>query len=149
MIAREIPILLDYLVLQVESGHTVQQSLQTSSRLFLNSDFLFKPLKEIDNSIQAGSTLAEALVNFRISLNTPVADASIQALLHTIRNGTPAGKALREQSTRLREELILTGEHFANTVSIKILIPLLFFIFPSSFLVIFSPVIVSLIGRLP
>jgi pilus assembly protein TadC len=49
----------------------------------------------------------------------------------------------------MREYLILDGEQFANTVSVKILIPLLFLIFPASFLVIFSPVIVSLSERLP
>jgi tight adherence protein C len=58
------------------------------------------------------------------------------------------GVMLREQSARLREQMILEGEKFANTASIKILIPLLFFIFPAAFLVIFSPVIVSLAGHL-
>jgi tight adherence protein C len=77
------------------------------------------------------------------------AELAITAISQAIVHGTPLGKVLRDQSTRIREHLILSGEQFANTVSVKILIPLLFFIFPACFLVIFSPVIVSFSVRLP
>lgn len=149
LITRELPLLLDYLVLQVESGHTIQQALRTASGLFLKGGPLNIGLREMDDSIQAGSSTVQALENFGKRLDTSEADIPIMAITQAIQHGTPLGKVLRAQSKRLREHLILEGEKFANTVSIKILIPLLFFIFPASFLVIFSPVIVALTGRLP
>jgi tight adherence protein C len=140
---------LDYLVLQVEAAHSVQQALRTASGLFINTSFLHKALRDMDDSMRVGSTLTEALTELKEQLDTPAADIPIQAISQAIRNGTPLGKILREQSKSMRADMILNGEHFANILSVKILIPLLFFIFPASFLVIFSPVIVSLAGRLP
>jgi tight adherence protein C len=148
-ITKELPLLLDYLVLQVESGHSIQQALRSASRLFLGSSPLHTGLLELDESMQVGCSIGQALAKFGQWLDTSEADVPIMAISQAIEHGTPLGKVLREQSKRMREYLILDGEQFANTVSVKILIPLLFFIFPASFLVIFSPVIVSLSGRLP
>ena len=149
IITRELPLLLDYLVLQVESGHSIQQALRSASGLFLSGGPLHTGLRELDESMQVGCPISQALEKFGQGLDTSEADVPIIAISQAIGHGTPLGKVLREQSKRMREYLILDGEQFANTVSVKILIPLLFFIFPASFLVIFSPVIVSLSGRLP
>jgi len=149
LITRELPLLLDYLVLQVESGHSIQQALRSASGLFLSGGPLHTGLCELDESIQVGCPIGKALGKFGQWLDTSEAEAPILAISQAIQHGTPLGMVLRAQSKRMREYLILDGEQFANTVSVKILIPLLFFIFPASFLVIFSPVIVSLSGRLP
>ena len=149
LITRELPLFLDYLVLQVESGHSIQQALRSASGLFLSGGPLHTGLHELDESMQVGCPISQALEKFGQWLDTSEADVPIMAISQAIGHGTPLGKVLREQSKRMREYLILDGEQFANTVSVKILIPLLFFIFPASFLVIFSPVIVSLSGRLP
>jgi len=149
IITKELPLLLDYLVLQVESGHSIQQALRSASGLFLIGGPLHTGLRELDESMQVGCSIGQSLGKFGQRLDSPDADVPIMAISQAIQHGTPLGKALREQSKRMRESLILDGEQFANTVSVKILIPLLFFIFPASFLVIFSPVIVSLSVRLP
>lgn len=149
LITKELPLLLDYLVLQVESGHSIQQALRSASALFLSGGPLHTGLLKLDESMQVGCSIGQALEKFGKWLDTSEADVPIMAISQAIEHGTPLGKILREQSKRMREYLILDGEQFANTVSVKILIPLLFFIFPASFLVIFSPVIVSLSVRLP
>jgi tight adherence protein C len=149
LIARELPLLLDYLVLQVESGHSIQQALRSASGLFSDGAPLHTGLLKLEEAVQVGCPTDQALETFGKWLDSPEAEAPITAISQAIAHGTPLGKVLREQSKRMREYLILDGEQFANTLSVKILIPLLFFIFPASFLVIFSPVIVSLSGRLP
>ncbi len=149
LIARELPLLLDYLVLQVESGHSIQQALRSASGLFSDGAPLRTGLIKMEKAVQVGCPTDQALETFGKWLDSPEAEAPITAISQAIAHGTPLGKVLREQSKRIREYLILDGEQFANTLSVKILIPLLFFIFPASFLVIFSPVIVSLSGRLP
>jgi len=149
LIARDLPLLLDYLALQVGSGHSIQQALRSAVNLFSSDSPLRPGLQELDDSMQVGSTIAQALEKFGRWLDNSEADAPISAISQAIQHGTPLGKVLRGQSKRMREFLILEGEQFANMLSVKILIPLLFFIFPASFLVIFSPVIVSLSGKLP
>jgi len=147
--AKELPLLLDYLVLQVESGHSIQQSIRSAPRLFPGGSQLRFRLNELDSSMQVGSPMVKALEDFGLGLDTPEAETPILAISQAIQHGTPLVKILREQSKRMTENLVLEGEQFANIISVKILIPLLFFIFPASFLVIFSPVIVSLSGMLP
>jgi len=144
LINRELPLLLDHMVLQIESGHSIQQALRSAPSLFLINSPFYSGLGELNKALVVGRSLNEALEIFRKQLNTAEAAATLSAISQAVQHGTPLSKILREQSKRMRERLILEGEQFANTLSIKILIPLLFFIFPASFLVIFSPVIVSL-----
>jgi len=149
LITKELPLLLDHLVLQVEAGHSIQQALRSAPGLFITGGPLHTGLRELDESLNVGRPIVQAMEKFGQWLGTSEAEVPIMALSQAIVHGTPLAKVLREQSKRIREHLILNGEQFANTVSVKILIPLLFFIFPASFLVIFSPVIVSFSVRLP
>ena len=149
VILKELPLLLDYLVLQIEAGHSIQQALMSASKLFTPAGPIHSGLEELNQSLQMGRPITDALENFGRRLAHRDVDISVTAVSQALRHGTPLGRILRQQSTKVREHLILEGEQFANTVSVKILIPLLFFIFPASFLVIFSPVIVSLAGRMP
>jgi tight adherence protein C len=148
-VKRDLPTLLDYLVLQVESGHALQSALRAAPSLFIPGTPLHESLTELDHLLKIGETIQNALAKTIISMNSPESEVPFQAIAGALRHGTPMGGMLREQSARLREQMILDGEQFANTASIKILVPLLFFIFPAAFLVIFSPVIISLSGQLP
>ena len=148
-IKKEIPLLLDYLVLQIEAGHSLQQALRTARPLFSENSPLNQGLREFGEHMKAGNPFPLAVEKLLESLDSPEAGAPFFALTLAVRHGTPIGAILREQAERMREHLILEGEQFANTLSVKILIPLLFFIFPASFLVILSPVIVALVGRIP
>ena len=148
-IKRDLPTLLDYLVLQVESGHALPSALRAAPSLFKPNTPLYQNLTELDHLLKIGDTIQSALAKTITSMNCPDSEVPFQAISSALRHGTPMAVMLREQSARMREQMILEGEQFANTASIKILVPLLFFIFPAAFLVIFSPVIVSLSGQLP
>lgn len=148
-IKRDLPTLLDYLVLQVESGHALPSALRAAPSLFKPNTPLWQSLTELDHLLKIGETIQNALAKTITSMNCPDSEVPFQAISSALRHGTPMAAMLREQSVRMREQMILEGEQFANTASIKILLPLLFFIFPAAFLVIFSPVIVSLSGQLP
>ncbi len=148
-IIRDFPLLLDHLVLQIESGHSIQEALRSSAELFTMTCPISSGLRQLDESMIVGRSLSEALKKFGEGLDTPETDVLLMAIIQAVQHGTPLGKILREQSKRIRENLVLEGEQFANSLSVKILIPLLFFIFPASFLVIFSPVVVALSRGLP
>jgi tight adherence protein C len=149
VICRELPLLLDFLVLQVESGHSIQQSFKLASALFPENSPLNSGLLKFEEKIRLGTSVQTALNEMADFLGTTGAATALLTISQAIKHGTPLGEVLKNQSNRMREQLVLEGEKFANTVSIKLLIPLLFFIFPASFLVIFSPVIVSLTRVFP
>jgi tight adherence protein C len=55
--------------------------------------------------------------------------------------GTPLGRILRMQADRLRERRAQAAEKAANEAPVKLLFPLIFFIFPTVFLVLFGPIV--------
>jgi tight adherence protein C len=94
---------------------------------------------------ELGTSHSEALARLQERIGLPGSDAALEAIIQALTLGTPVERVLREQSKRMRENLILEGEQFANTLSVKLLAPLFLFILPASFLVILSPVIVALL----
>ena len=143
-VSRELPLLLDFLVLQVESGHSILQAFQSASALFPENSPVNSSLQKFQEKIRLGASVQFALEDMADFLDTRESETALLTISQAIRHGTPLGDVLRNQSNHMRERLVLEGEKFANTLSVKLLIPLLFFIFPASFLVIFSPVFVSL-----
>ena len=144
IVGRELPLLLDFLVLQVESGHSILQAFQSASALFPENSPVNSSLLKFQEKIQLGASIQFALEDMADFLDTKESETALLTISQAMKHGTPLGDVLRNQSNHMREQLVLEGEKFANTLSVKLLIPLLFFIFPASFLVIFSPVFVSL-----
>ena len=146
---RDLPLLLDFLVLQVEAGNSISQALKSASNLFPETSPVSQGLSRFHQNTRLGSSLEPSLEDLARYLDTYHAQTAINSLSQAIRHGTPLGTILRDLSSRMRTHLIMEGEKFANTLSIKLLIPLIMFIFPASFLVIFCPVIVSLKRMIP
>ena len=144
-IKRDMPYFIESLVLLVESGSSLIPALLESRRIFVSESPLLEFINQVEMDLQCGLSQVEALENMSRDLGRIGENNAVSAIVQSLRMGTPIVNVLREQSRRMREGLILEGEHFANTLSVKLLIPLLFFIFPASFLVILSPVIVALL----
>ncbi len=145
MIRRDLPSLIDSLVLLVESGNSLIPAMLDSRRVLSGESPLKRTIDQLEMDLQCGLSQVEALEKMDRSVSQFTESSAIGTIAQSLRMGSPIGNVLREQSSRMRENLILEGEHFANTLSVKLLIPLLFFIFPASFLVILSPVIVALL----
>jgi tight adherence protein C len=54
--------------------------------------------------------------------------------------GTPLGNVLRVLSTQMRLERTQRAEKLANEAPVKLLLPLIFCIFPTLFLMLFGPI---------
>ena len=72
-------------------------------------------------------------------VDLPALTSFVQALVHADRMGTPLGKVLRILSTQLRIERSQRAEKLANEAPVKLLLPLVLFIFPTLFLMLFGP----------
>ena len=66
--------------------------------------------------------------------------ALARRLVQADRMGTPLGKVLRVLSTQMRNERTQRAEKLANEAPVKLVLPLVFFIFPTLFLVLFGPI---------
>jgi len=137
-VARALPYGLDLLTLSVEAGLDFPAALAKvvdKGRSGPLADELSVVLKEL----RLGKTREEALRNLARRVDLPALTSFVQALVHADRMGTPLGKVLRILSTQLRIERSQRAEKLANEAPVKLLLPLVLFIFPTLFLMLFGP----------
>jgi tight adherence protein C len=139
-ITRALPYDLDLLTLSVEAGLDFAAALGKvveKGRKGPLADELSITLKEL----KLGKTREEALRNLAGRVDLPTLTSFVQALLQADKMGTPLGKILRILSTQMRVDRTQRAEKLANEAPVKLLFPLIFFIFPTVFLIIFAPII--------
>jgi tight adherence protein C len=137
-IARALPWSLDLLTLSVEAGLDFSAALAKvveKGRTGPLSHELSTVLKEL----KLGKTREEALRNLARQVELPALTSFVQAVVHADRMGTPLGKVLRVLSTQLRVDRSQRAERLANEAPVKLLLPLVLFIFPTLFLMLFGP----------
>jgi len=137
-VARALPYGLDLLTLSVEAGLDFPAALAKVVEKG-RSGPLAEELSVVLKELRLGKTREEALRNLARRVDLPALTSFVQALVHADRMGTPLGKVLRILSTQLRIERSQRAEKLANEAPVKLLLPLVFFIFPTLFLMLFGP----------
>jgi tight adherence protein C len=137
-IARALPYGLDLLTLSVEAGLDFPAALAKVVEKG-RSGPLAEELSVVLKELRLGKTREETLRNLARRVDLPALTSFVQALVHADRMGTPLGKVLRILSTQLRIERSQRAEKLANEAPVKLLLPLVLFIFPTLFLMLFGP----------
>jgi tight adherence protein C len=70
----------------------------------------------------------------------------VSMLIQSEQLGTSVARTLRIHSDTLRTQRVQAVEEAAAKLTIKLLFPLVFFIFPSLFLVVLGPAIISMMA---
>ena len=138
-ITRALPYNLDLLTLSVEAGLDFAAALGKvveKGRKGPLCDELSITLKEL----KLGKTREEALRNLSARVDLTTLSSFVQALIQADKMGTPLGKVLRILSTQMRIERTQRAEKLANEAPVKLLFPLICFIFPTVFIMIFAPI---------
>jgi tight adherence protein C len=138
-IARALPYNLDLLTLSVEAGLDFAAALGKvveKGRRGPLADELSITLKEL----KLGKTREEALRNLANRVELPTLTSFVHALIQADKMGTPLGKILRILSTQMRIERTQRAEKLANEAPVKLLLPLIGFIFPTIFIMLFGPI---------
>lgn len=138
-----LPVASFLLSLLLEAGIGSHVALQEVSAA-LPAGPLAEELAEISRSRMLGLPRKEALERSR--RRAPLDE--YHTFLNLIQQGEELGvglsRALRDHSGKLLEKQQQRAEAFAQKAAIRILLPLVLFIFPAVFLVILSPVVLSL-----
>ncbi len=139
-ITRALPYNLDLLTLSVEAGMDFQAAVSKVVEKGIQGP-LVDELNYMLSLLKVGRTREEALriMDDRISL--PAITSFVNALIQADRMGTSLGKVLRIQSETLRDQRAQRAEKLAQEAPVKMLFPLIAFIFPTVFMVLFGPII--------
>lgn len=135
-----LPDSLDLLVVSVESGLALDAGLQRVGQEMINvHPDLSEELQIATLEAQMGVPRAEALENMARRSGVDEMKSLVAVISQAERFGTSVAKALRTQADALRSKRRLQAEERAQKTTVKLMLPLVLFIFPSIFVVLVGP----------
>lgn len=140
-----LPDMTDLTVICVEAGMGLDQAVhRIQEEIRLNSPDLSDELRLYNLEINAGKSRAEALRN--LSKRTGVEDLKslTTVLIQADRFGTSIGQTLRTFADSLRTKRRQRAEEIAAQMNVKMIFPLLLFIFPAVFVVVAGPAVIAI-----
>lgn len=146
-IQRAMPFMIDLLTLSVDAGIDFMNALQRSTER-RKMDALTEELIRVSHEIQLGAPRRVALRNLSIRVDMPDMRSFTSALIQADELGVSIGTILRIQSEQLRQKRFERAEKLANEAPVKMLGPLMLFIFPAVFIVLLGPILSDVAGNL-
>jgi tight adherence protein C len=141
-IKKGLPDVLDLLVICVEAGLSLDQATaRTAQELVKAQPALSDELGIVALEQRAGRARADAWKHLAERTDVDVIRNLVSMLVQAEQFGTSIGKTLRVHSETLRTKRVQEIEEKAAKLSVKLLFPLVLFIFPSLFLVVLGPAV--------
>lgn len=140
-----LPDALDLMIVCVEAGLGLDAAMnRAASEMGLRSQALSEELNLLTMELRMGVRREQALRN--LALRTGVDDMAsfVAMLVQADRFGTHVADALRIQADTMRTHRRLRAEERAAKIPLKLLFPLIFFIFPSLMVVLMGPAMINI-----
>lgn len=135
-----LPDSLDLLVVSVESGLALDAGLmRVGDEMAMVHPELSEELQIATLEAQMGVPRGEALENMARRSGVEEMRALVAVISQAEKFGTSVAKALRTQADTLRQKRRLAAEERAQKTTVKLMLPLVLFIFPSIFVVLVGP----------
>jgi tight adherence protein C len=139
------PDALDLLVICVEAGLALDQALlRVSQELRIAHPQLSEELDLVSAEMRVGKTRIDALRELADRTGVDDVKALVAMLVQTDRFGTSIARSLRVHSDDLRTKRRQRAEERAAKTTVKMVPPLVFFIFPALYVVILGPAVISI-----
>lgn len=145
-----IPDALDLLTVCVEAGLSLERALiKVAGEIHIKSVTLAQELQLVLMEMRAGFTKEKALRNFALRSGVEDVDTLVAMLIQSERFGTSMGDSLRVHSDNLRTKRRMAAEETAAKIGLKLLFPLIFFIFPTLLMVLLGPAAIEIVRVMP
>ncbi len=139
------PDALDLLRVCVQAGLGLDAAIERVGReMRLASPVLSEEWRLTGLELRAGASRSQALRHLGERIGLPEIDAMVTMLIQADRFGTRMADALQVHADTLRMQRRLKAEEAATKLPVKLLIPLVFCIFPALLTVLLGPVAISL-----
>jgi len=148
-IQKALPDAVDLLVVCVESGMGLNQALlHVSEEIGPISRAMRAELTLLNLEIQTGTPRDEALRHLADRTDLPDVRSLVAMLVQTDRFGTSIARSLRLHAETMRTRRRQRAEEAAAKTTIKLVFPLVLFIFPAMFVAILGPALLHIIDQL-
>lgn len=139
------PDALDLLVVCVEAGMGIDAAIsRVADEIRLSSRVIADEFRVLNLELRAGKSRADALRNLGVRADVEEVRSFATLLVQTDRFGTSVAQALRVHSDAMRTRRYQKAEELAAKLPVKLMFPLILFIFPSIFVVIAGPAAIQI-----
>lgn len=139
---KELPFYIDVITLAVEAGlnltGAINQAILKGQPTPLHMEFT-----RLMRETRAGKTRVEALRNMADRISLPQIGSLVSTLIQAETMGVSLGPVLRSQADQRRIERFQRAEKLAMEAPVKMLGPLVLFIFPNTFIILAFPIVVK------
>jgi len=141
-----LPEALDMMVICIEAGLGLDQAvLRVADELRISQPELTEEFNILNLEQRAGRARAEAWKNLAERTDVESVRSLVSMLMQADHFGTSIAKSLRIHSDTLRTQRRQEAEEQAAKTTVKLVFPLVFFIFPSLFVVVLGPSMIKLL----
>ena len=141
---RDLPDVLDLLTVSVEAGLGFDGALHKLSEKMKGA--LVEEFSRLLNEIRVGVPRRNALVAMAGRCNLEDVSVFTTSLVQADQLGVGIGNVLRVQSAAMREKRRQRAQAAAMKAPVKMLLPLVMFIFPTIFVILLGPAVIQLIA---
>jgi tight adherence protein C len=146
LIENGLPDALDLLIVCVEAGMGLDQAIaKAAEELAVSHPPLSEELRIITTEVRAGKSRLEAFKNFAARTKVDDVRQLVSVLVQTDRFGTSVSQALRTQAEVSRTKRRQRAEERAQKIGVKLVFPLVFFLFPAMYVVTLGPAVIKFV----
>lgn len=144
----ELPYVIDLLSLAIESGLDLTGGIARIVEKHKNTDIIVE-FKTFLSEIKVGKSLEEALADMAERVRVLSFFSFVSSLIQAQRLGAEIGPTLRAQAEQMRYQRMIQAEERVNKLPVKLLVPLVFFIFPSISVLLIGPAVLQVQQNFP
>ena len=146
MIDKQMPDMIDLLVVTIEAGLGILASMRVASESM--ADPLGQELRLTLQEQRMGLSVGQAIESLGRRADCDNMRIFVRSITQGERLGVSIGTTMRNLSLEMRKRRRAKAEERAQKMPIKMLFPLIFFIFPALFIVILTPMIIGIVDAL-
>ncbi len=148
-IRKALPDALDLLVISVEAGLGLDAAIQRVAKELLHvHPILSEEMTIATMETQMGVPRSEALENLAVRSGLSEMRSLVAVVNQAEKFGTSIAKTLRNQADAMRVKRRQVAEEKAQKTAVKLMIPLILFIFPAIMVVLGGPAMIKLVSSL-
>jgi len=145
-VMRALPMYLEFISMCVEAGlnltGAMNQAVEKGPSGALKHEFL-----TVMRDIRAGASRADALTRMAERLDIKAVSAFVRAVIQAEKLGSSMSKVLKVQSDQRRNERFQRAEKLAMEAPVKLIFPLMAFIFPVTFMILAFPIVMKFMNQ--